>query len=195
MAGDWRLTVTLPQHADAEDFMEWLSVNLPEGDVTRDGPRIHVYADDPRGVKYVEHVVATMCDELETPAYVVVDRWNPGDEAWQPPGIPVEEPEPPPPDPVEVDLGAAEVEVLLRSPEALPDDLVERLQREGIAVFSLGGRRLWAPAPDAWRGEEIAERLRLEAPSGSAVEVRPLTRWLRWHREQQLGLGSWGGGG
>jgi hypothetical protein len=116
MAGDWRLTVTLPQHADAEDFMEWLSVNLPEGDVTRDGPRIHVYADDPRGVKYVEHVVATMCDELETPAYVVVDRWNPGDEAWQPPGIPVEEPEPRPPDPAEVDLGAAEVEVLLRSP-------------------------------------------------------------------------------
>ncbi len=197
MAGDWRLTLTLPQHAAVEAFELWLLQNLPPDAVTRHDGALRIYADDPEGVRHAEQVVRHLCDELETSAHVVVDRWNPSTEEWQPPGVPIESREPPPlpPSRFDVDFGAAQVEVLLCSPDRLPEDLVERLQREGLEVFTLGRRRLWAPAPDAWRGEEIAERLRLEGLSGSAVEVRPLTRWRRWLREQQLVGGYWGGGG
>ena len=82
MAGDWRLTVTLPEHADAKGFELWLEANLRDGDVTREHSTIHLYADNPGGVRHVERVVAMLCDELETPAHVVVERWNPGLREW-----------------------------------------------------------------------------------------------------------------
>jgi hypothetical protein len=193
MAGDWRVTVTLPQRADAEAFMEWLGVNLPEGDVTRDGSRIHVYADDPRGVKHVEHVVATMCDELETPAYVVVDRWNPGRDEWQPPGITVDAVEEPVPSAYDLDFETLHHEVVASSPNRLDSELVDRLRRE-LRVFPLGPHRLWAAAPTAEEVQEVVDRLRVELSPETQFEVEPLTRRRRWLRQQQL-LGNYASGG
>src|SRR5262245_16192179 len=68
VAGDWRLTVTLPARADAKGFQLWLEANLRGGDVTREHSTLHLYADDPRAVRYVEGVVTRLCEELETPA-------------------------------------------------------------------------------------------------------------------------------
>lgn len=189
------MTVTLPEHADAKGFELWLEANLREGDVTREHSTLHLYADDPRGVRYVEGVLAMLCDELETPVEVVVERWNPGRREWQSPGVPIADTTDPegPPDPYTIDFDGSHYEVVLSSPTRLSGDLVQRLQRE-LPVFRLGESRLWAAAVNIEEAQELADRARGELPTGTQLRVRPLTRRLRWWRKQQL-LGSYAAGG
>ena len=187
--------MTLPARADAKGFQLWLEANLRGGDVTREHSTLHLYADDPRAVRYVEGVVTRLCEELETPAEVVVERWNPGRREWQAPGLPIEDATDPEgrPDPYTIDFDGSRYEVVLSSPTRLSETLVHRLQRE-LPVFRLGERRLWATAVDIQEAHDLADRARGELPTGTQLRVRPLTRRRRWWRKQQL-LGSYASGG
>jgi hypothetical protein len=105
------------------------------------------------------------------------------------PRVAVEDVAGPTPDPFRIDFERAGSEVVLSSPKQLSEDLVSRLQRE-LPVFPLRRRRLWAAAVDIQEAQVLADRARVELPTGTQVRLRPLTSRRRWWRKQQL-LGSY----
>lgn len=192
MVDDWRVTVELGDEDEARELIAWLrEAKLEPGEretlgdrvvVSRDGPRVFLYADSDERARRVEAIVAA---RLAHPAAgrIELARWHPAEQRWEDAAVPL------PRTQTEWEAeherlqareaaesrasGHAEWEVRVVLPgheETVA--LAERLEAEGVPVV----RRstfLLVGAVNEDEARSLADRLTDEAPKGSRVEVEP----------------------
>jgi hypothetical protein len=193
MADDWRLTVDFDDEGDGTQLVEWLAAFRLEAEerdrlgdrvvVSRDGPRVFLYADAEEVARESEAVVRRELESREAPCRLALERWHPVEQAWKDADVPLPWTE----DELEAERarqqereaaesresGHAEWEVRIELPtHEETEALADRLEAEGIpvvrrATFLLVGA---ANHDDALA---LAERLRGELPEGARVEVEP----------------------
>jgi hypothetical protein len=193
MADDWRVTIDFDDEGDGTQLAEWLAAVDLEGEerstlgdrviVSRDGPRVYLYADSEEPAREVLRTVSARIEHEGHSAVTALERWHPVEQAWKDGSVPL-------PDTAEeiaeeherlqereaaesAKTGAAqwEVRIELDSHEDT-EALAERLESEGTPVV----RRhtfLLAGAANEDDARALAERLRGEAPDGAKVEVEP----------------------
>jgi hypothetical protein len=193
MADDWRLTVDFDDEGDGTQLAEWLAAVQLEGEersqlgagvvVSRDGPRVFLYADtEERARAVLETVTARLRSEVRQ-ARIALERWHSIALDWEDASVPL------PASDEEtraeherlqqreaaesLEKGRAEWEVRIE----LPDHeqtlaLAERLESEGVPIV----RRytfLLAGALNEDDARALASRLEREAPEGARIEVEP----------------------
>ena len=193
MADDWRLTADFDDEGDGAQLVERLAAMRLEAEerdrlgdrvvVSRDGPRVFLYADSEDVAREAEAVVRAQIAERGAQAGLALERWHPVEQAWRDAALPLPETE----EEVEAeherqqDREAAEslargragweVRVELASQDETVA-LAERLEREGFPVV----RRstfLLVGAVNEDEAAALAERLEHEAPPGARVHVEP----------------------
>jgi len=116
-----------------------------------------------------------------------LDRWNPGEQRWQHPSLPVSEALPEPLA-MESQLDTCDWEVHVHSPVS---GSLRQVRQEvvgaGYLCVGTGGRRLSVLADDSGEAQELVDRIRLELPPGSETEPRRLTRRRRWLLKELIG--------
>jgi hypothetical protein len=190
---DWRITVDFDEEANGADLLERLGARRFAAEerkrlgdrviVSRDSARVYLYTESEQQAREVEDVVRSELTEQRYRATVSIARWHPVEQAWEDASVPI------PASPAEVEaerdrLEARETEESLATGHAewevrieLPGheqtvELADRLETEGIPVV----RRhtyLLVGAVTEEAAQELAERLRAEAPAGSTVHVQP----------------------
>jgi hypothetical protein len=193
MADDWRLTIDLDDEGDGTQLAEWLAAVRLEAEerrrlgdrvvVSRDGPRLFLYADTEDVGREAEAVIQRELDARCLPARLILERWHPVEQAWQDPAVPLAQ--------TEEELAAAharqqdreaaesrekgyadwEVRVELPTHEETAE-LADRLEAEGVPVV----RRstfLLAGAANQDDAVALAERLSGELGESARVEVEP----------------------
>lgn len=192
MADDWRLTIELENEDESRALVDWLrDVRLepaerePLGDrviVSRDGPRVFLYADTEERAGQVADIVRA---RLGHPAVGSVElaRWHPVEQRWEDASVPLPRTD----DEWRAERerlqareaaesrasGYAEWEVRVELPSH--DDtlvLAERLEAERIPVVRRYTYLLVGAVNEDDAGS-LADRLTAEAPEGSRVEVEP----------------------
>ncbi len=193
MAEDWRLIVDFDDEGDGTQLVEWLAARrfaTEERDrlggrvaVSRDGPRVFLYADSESLAREADGIVRALLASEGAEARISFERWHPVEQDWKDAAMPLPQTE----DEVRAEherqqereaaeslaSGRAEweVRVSLPSREATVA-LAGRLEAEGTpavrrSTFLLVG------ASNRDEAEALAERLRAEAPEGTDVEVEP----------------------
>ena len=193
MADEWRVELDLDDEEHGLTLGERLrSVDLDDQArerlggrvvVTRDGPRMFLYATSENEAREAERVVRELIAEDQLSADVAVTRWHPDEEAWKDASAPM--PSTPEEHAAEQSRheAAEESEALRTGTDPwevrvdLPSlketlELGGRLADEGLDVHRRW-RYLLIGAPSEDRANELAERLRGEAPQGSSVRVEP----------------------
>lgn len=192
MAEDWRVTVELENGSgqglgaklDEHEVEEETRKRLGDAiAVSADGPRLFLYADTRGAAEQARDLVRSILAKENMSATFALDRWHPLADEWRPgdealPGTEAER---------EAELdeaeaqdaadsaasGYAEWEVRIDLPghsEAV--ELAERLEGEGIPV-TRRWKHLLVGAADEEDANELAERLRREAPAGAELTVEP----------------------
>jgi hypothetical protein len=191
MADEWRVEVDLEDQQHGLTLGERLrSLDLDDaarerlGDrviVTRDGPRVFLYAATEEQAREAERVARDLVAAEGLSAETALTRWHPDQDEWKDASLPIPQTESERAAERERHEAAAEREP--RRPWAyewevrvdlptLRDTLAfaSRLADEGIDV-----RRHWkyllVGAASEERAAELAERIRGEAPEGSEVHV------------------------
>ena len=193
MADDWRVTIDFDDEGDGTQLAEWLAAVDLEGEerstlgdrviVSRDGPRVYLYADSEEPAREVLRTVSARIEHEGHSAVTALERWHPVEQVWKDGSVPL-------PDTAEeiaeeherlqereaaesAKTGAAQWEVRIElDTHEDTEALAERLESEGIPVV----RRhtfLLAGAANEDDARALAERLRGEAPDGAKVEVEP----------------------
>jgi len=193
MADDWRVTIDFDDEGDGTQLAEWLAAVDLEGEertslgdrviVSRDGPRVYLYADSAKPAREVLRTVSARIEQEGHAAVTSLERWHPVEQVWKDDSVPM------PDTPEELaaehdrfqereaaesaETGAAqwEVRVELGTHEETVA-LAERLESEGIPVV----RRhtfLLAGAANEDDARQLAERIRGEASGSAKVEVEP----------------------
>jgi hypothetical protein len=193
VAEDWRITVDFDDEGDGTQLVEWLAARRFVSEereslvgriaVSRDGPRVFLYADSEELARDADGIVRSLLSSEERRARIALERWHPVEQDWKDAGIPLPR--------TDEEIAAEherqqareaaeslasghaewEVRVSLPSREAT-DELADRLEREGTPVI----RRatfLLVGAVNRDEATALAERLRDEAPEGATVEVEP----------------------
>ena len=193
VSDDWRVTVDFDDEGDGTQLVEWLSARRLEAEererlggrvvVSRDGPRVYLYADEEQQARDAEGFVRAHLSSEGRAANVSLERWHPVEQDWRDPSVPLPE--------SDEELQAEherqqareasesfasghaewEVRVSLPSREAT-EALAEQLEAEELPVV----RRstfLLVGAANRDDAEALAERLRAESPEGAKVEVEP----------------------
>ncbi|MGH3091224.1 MAG: hypothetical protein ACRDOG_02675 [Gaiellaceae bacterium] len=193
MGDDWRLTVDFDDEGDGTQLVEWLAAFRLEAEerdrlgdrvvVSRDGPRVFLYADAEEVARESEAVVCRELESRESPFGLALERWHPVEQAWKDADVPLPRTE----EELEAERarqqereaaesresGHAEWEVRIElQTHEETEALADRLEAEEIpvvrrATFLLVGA---ANHDDALA---LAERLRRELPEGARVEVEP----------------------
>jgi hypothetical protein len=193
MADDWRVTLDFDDEGDGTQFTEWLAAVQLEADerhqlgdrvvVSRDGPRVFLYADSEDQARSVYHTAQARIETEGRSAATALERWHPVEQAWKDASVPM-------PESAEearaeherlqereaaesLEKGRAEWEVRIELPtheETVA--LAARLESEGVPVV----RRytfLLAGALNEDDAHALAKRLEAEAPQGARIEVEP----------------------
>ena len=193
MADDWRVTIDFDDEGDGTQFTEWLAAVQLESEernqlgdrvvVSRDGPRVFLYADSDEQARSVYQTAQARIETEGRSAVTALERWHPVEQAWKDASVPL-------PESAEearaeherlqereaaesLEKGRAEWEVRIELPtheDTLA--LAERLESEGVPVV----RRytfLLAGALNEDDARALAKRLEAEAPRGSRIEVEP----------------------
>ena len=193
MADDWRLTVDFDDEGDGTQLVEWLAARRLEDEererfggrvvVSRDGPRVFMYADAEESARDAEGVVRAHLSSEGLAVRLALERWPPVEQDWKDAAEPLPETE------AEIRAeherqqereaaesfaeGHAEWEVRVSLPgREATEALADRLSAEGFPVI----RRatfLLVGAANQDDATALAERLRAEAPQGARVEVEP----------------------
>ena len=192
MAEDWRVTVEL-----AEGSGESLGSRLDEHEVeeeiherlggavavSADGPHLFLYADTREAAEAARDAVQSLLDAENASAEVSLDRWHPLADEWRP----ADEPLPATEAEREEELDEAEAQDAADSAASgyaewevrvdLPDhadavELAAKLEQEGVPV-TRRWKHLLVGAVDEDEANELADRLRAEAPSGTQFTVEP----------------------
>ena len=151
--------------------------------VSRDGPRVYLYADSEEPAREVMRTVSARIEQEGHAAVTVLERWHPVEQVWKDGSVPL-------PDTPEglaeehqrlqereaaesAETGAAQWEVRIElGTHEETVALAERLESEGIPIV----RRhtfLLAGAANEDDARALAERIRGEAPENAKVEVEP----------------------
>jgi hypothetical protein len=193
MADDWRVTIDFDDEGDGTQFTEWLAAVQLESEernqlgdrvvVSRDGPRVFLYADSDEQARSVYQTAQARIETEGRSAVTALERWHPVEQAWKDASVPL--PESAEEARVEherlqereaaesLEKGRAEWEVRIELPtheDTLA--LAERLESEGVPVV----RRytfLLAGALNEDDARALAKRLEAEAPQGSRIDVEP----------------------
>jgi hypothetical protein len=193
MVDDWRVTIDFDDEGDGTQFTEWLAAVQLESEernqlgdrvvVSRDGPRVFLYADSDEQARSVYQTAQARIETEGRSAVTALERWHPVEQAWKDASVPL-------PESAEearaehermqereaaesLEKGRAEWEVRIELPtheDTLA--LAERLESEGVPVV----RRytfLLAGALNEDDARALAKRLEAEAPQGSRIEVEP----------------------
>jgi hypothetical protein len=181
MADEWRVEVelgdeqhhlTLGERLRSLDLDDEASERL--GDrviVTRDGPRMFLYAGSEQAALEAERIARELVAAEGLAGEVSVTRWDEGDEAWEDasgaPGPAADKRE------FEERWSEPDWEVRIDLPGLREThELAKRLEGEGLDV-----RRRWRHVLVGARAEkeaaELAERLSAEVPEGAEVHVQP----------------------
>ena len=193
MADDWRVTIDFDDEGDGTQLAEWLAAVDLEGEqrsslsdrviVSRDGPRVYLYADSEEPAREVLRTVSARIEHEGHAAVTALERWHPVEQVWKDGSVPL------PDTPEELaeehgrlqereaaesaETGAAQWEVRIElGTHEETVGLAERLESEGIPVV----RRhtfLIAGAANEDDAQALAERIRGEAPKGAKVEIEP----------------------
>jgi hypothetical protein len=193
MADDWRVTIDFDDEGDGTQLAEWLAAVDLEGEertslgdrviVSRDGPRVYLYADSAAPAREVLRTVSARIEQEGHAAVTTLERWHPVEQVWKDDSVPM------PDTPEELaaehdrfqareaaesaETGAAQWEVRIElGTHEETVALAERLESERIPVV----RRhtfLLAGAANEDDARELAERIRGEAPGSAKVEVEP----------------------
>ena len=193
MADDWRGTIDFDDEGDGTQLAEWLAAVDLEGAertslgdrviVSRDGPRVYLYADSAEPAREVLRTVSARIEQEGHAAVTSLERWHPVEQVWKDDSVPM------PDTPEELaaehdrfqereaaesaETGAAQWEVRIElGTHEETVALAERLESEGIPVV----RRhtfLLAGAANEDDARELAERIRGEASGSAKVEVEP----------------------
>lgn len=193
MADDWRLTVDFDDEGDGTQLVEWLSALRFEADerdrmggrvvVSRDGPRVFLYADTEADARDAEGLVRSHVSSERLQARVELERWHPVEQDWKNAALPLPQTD----EELQAEHdrqqareaaesrehGHAEWEVRVSFPDRdATAALADRLESEGIPVIRRSTFVL-AGAANRDEAEALAERLRGEVPEGARVEVEP----------------------
>jgi hypothetical protein len=193
MADDWRLTIDFDDEGDGTQLTEWLAAVQLEGEersqlgagvvVSRDGPRVFLYADSGERARAVLETVTARLHSETRPARTALERWHPVALEWEDASVPL-----PASDAelraeherlqqreaaesLEKRRAAWEVRIELPDHEATLA-LAERLESDGVPVV----RRhtfLLAGALNEDDARALASRIEQEAPEGARIEVEP----------------------
>jgi hypothetical protein len=193
MADDWRVTIDFDDEGDGTQLAEWLAAVDLEGEqrsslgdrviVSREGPRVFLYADSEAPAREVLRTVSARIEHEGHSAVTSLERWHPVEQVWKDGSVPLPETA------AEVaaeherlqereaaeseQAGAAQWEVRVELSDH--DDttlLAERLESEGIPVVKRH-TFLLAGAANEDDAQALADRIRKEAPEGAKVAVEP----------------------
>jgi hypothetical protein len=187
MAEEWRVEVDLEDEQHGLTLGERLrSLDLDDearerlGDrviVTRDGPRMFLYAATEEQAREAERVARDLVAAEGLGARTALTRWHPDEEAWKDPSVPlpstdaeraVEEQRH---ETAAERAGRHEWEVRVDLP-SLRDtlDLARRLEAEALDVHRRW-RHLLIGAPTENQAAELADRIRSQVPAEAQVQV------------------------
>lgn len=192
MAEDWRVTVELAE-GSGEGFGARLDEHELEDEarerlgrtvaVSSEGPHLFVYADTRDAAEAAQNVVQSLLDTEGATATIKLDRWHPLADEWRPADVPLPVTEAEQEEEL-VDAeaqdaadtaasGYAEWEVRVDLPEhADAVALAKRLEREGVPVTRRWKHVLVGAATED-DANDLADRLRGEAPAGAQLTVEP----------------------
>jgi len=191
MSDEWRVEVELEDEKHGHTLGERLrSLDLDDearkrlGDrvvVTRDGPRIFMYAGGEQQAREAERTASELIASEGVTAELSVTRWHPDEEVWKDAQVPLPETESEREAERERRESTEERDALASGHYGwevrvdLPSlretlDFAGRLADEGHEVHRRW-KYLLIPAPSEERAAELAEHVRAEAPAGSTVEV------------------------
>jgi len=193
VADDWRLTIDFDDEGDGTQLVEWLSARRFEAEerdrlggrvvVSRDGPRVFLYADTEALARDAEGIVRAHLSSEGRQARIALERWHPVEQDWKDASLPLPQSE----EEVQAEherqqereaaeslsSGHAEWEVRVSLPSHdATTALADRLEGEGIPV-TRRSTFLLVGAVNHDEATALAERLRAEAPDGAEVEVEP----------------------
>jgi hypothetical protein len=191
---EWRLSFVLPAgDVKTGALMERLRERLPDGvDAHRKGRRgIRLYAESHESIEKAETIASDVLSSFGMRCTLEQKRWNPADERWQSPLLPVEPPRGPLPD-AWSGLDEAAWEVRLRFPHGWEAAQLHTKLLERDAAVVCNGKRLTIGIVDERTARQRAGELRLAAPTAT-IEIRPLSRWRLWLLRQKL-LGNYAAG-
>jgi hypothetical protein len=173
---EWRVEIDLDDEGHGYSLGERLRSHDLDDDarerlgrqviVTRDGPRVFLYADTGEGALEAERVARELLEADRLTASVAVTRWHPVEEEWKDASLPLPASEAD----AQAELARKEAshrdewEVNVELPgreEAV--SLAERLRVEGLPVHRLW-RRVTVDASSSERANELADRLGAELP-------------------------------
>jgi hypothetical protein len=193
MRDDWRLTVDFDDEGDGTQLVEWLAARRFQSEehesfggrvaVSRDGPRVFLYADTEDLARDADGIVRALLSSEGRQARLALERWHPVEQDWRDAGVPLPETEEELRAEHErqqareaaesLETGEAEWEVRVSLPSReTTHELAERLESEGIPV-TRRSTFLLVGAVNQDEAAALAERLRAEAPAGATVEVEP----------------------
>jgi hypothetical protein len=130
--------------------------------VTRDGPRLFLYASSEEAAREAERVARELLETERLTGSIRIRSWDPGAEEWRGPETTVGEGAHPYEWEVHIDLpGRNEAR-----------ELAARLEGEGLPAHRLW-RWVTVDARTTDDANEIADRLREELPDGTEVRVEP----------------------
>jgi hypothetical protein len=173
---EWRVEIDLDEEGHGYSLGERLRAHDLDGEarerlgrqviVTRDGPRLFLYASTAEGALEAERVARELLESDRLSGSVAVKRWHPVEEEWKDALLPLPDSE------AEAQAELArkeashrdewEVQVELPSREAAAS-LSQRLRGEGLSVHRLW-RRVTVDAASSERANELADRLGAELP-------------------------------
>ena len=93
MADDWRVTIDFDDEGDGTQLAEWLAAVDLEGEertslgdrviVSRDGPRVYLYADSAAPAREVLRTVSARIEQEGHAAVTSLERWHPVEQVWK----------------------------------------------------------------------------------------------------------------
>ena len=193
MAEDWRITIDFDDEGNGTQLVEWLAARRFESEelerlagriaVSKDGPRVFLYADTEELARDADGIVRSLLSSEHLQARIAFERWHPVEQDWKDASIPLPQTD------VEIEAererqqareaeeskasGHAEWEVRVSLPSReATETFAERLAAEGIPVTKRA-TFLLVGAVNQDQAKALAERLQAEAPEGSEVEVEP----------------------
>ena len=193
---EWRLVFDLPPNAHGLDevIAAALATAPPDVDIhRRDRGDLAVYAYSEPVIRKAGDTVERGLGRLGIAFTSELRRWNPGEERWQDPRLPVA-PASRPLGPEWLDLDDLGWEVRLRlEGRRQTAELAETLREEGLPTITDGWKRLTVGVADERAARSLGDDLRLRSPF-ARIEVRPLSRWRRWLIRHGL-VGGYADGG
>jgi hypothetical protein len=193
VADDWRITVDFDDEGDGTQLVEWLSARRfasEERDalrgrvaVSRDGPRVFLYADTEELARDADGIVRALLSSEGRLARIALERWHPVEQDWKDASIALPQTE----EEIRAEhelqqereaaesvaSGQAEWEVRISLPDRdVTEELADRLEAEGIPV-TRRATFLLVGAVNQDEAQALAERLQAETPEGAEVHVEP----------------------